>query len=120
MKVSVLGCGRWGSFIGWYLNGLGNDVCQWGTEGHYTYDVLKNTGKNEYVELAPEITLTSDLERAINHAEIVIISINAQSLRKFMERIVVYDVKDKIFVLCMKGIEVNTGNAFQKFLLKVV
>lgn len=109
MKISVLGCGRWGSFIGWYLNGLGNDVYQWGTEGHYSFDVLKNTGKNEYVSLAPEITLTSDLEKAINHAEIVIISISAQSLRAFMARVTEYDVKDKIFVLCMKGLETKTG-----------
>ncbi len=109
MKISVLGCGRWGSFIGWYLDGLGNEVCQWGTEGHYTFDVLKNTGKNEYVTLSPTIKLTSNLSEAVNHAEIIIISISAQSLRSFMEKLVAFDVKDKIFVLCMKGLEIETG-----------
>ncbi len=109
MKISVLGCGRWGSFIGWYLNGLGNDVYQWGTEGHHTFDVLKNTGRNEYVKLDPKITLTSDLKEAVDHAEVVIISISAQSLRLFMARLTEYDIKDKIFVLCMKGLEIETG-----------
>ena len=29
MNVSVLGCGRWGSFIAWYLNKLGFSVTLW-------------------------------------------------------------------------------------------
>ncbi len=33
MKVSVLGCGRWGSFIAWYLNKIGHQVCVWGRDG---------------------------------------------------------------------------------------
>ena len=32
MKISVLGCGRWGSFIAWYLAGLGHSVVSWGPE----------------------------------------------------------------------------------------
>ncbi len=118
MKISVLGCGRWGSFIGWYLNGLGNDVYQWGTEGHHSFDVLKNEGKNEYVALDPKITLTSDLNEAVSHAETVIISISSQSLREFMKRVTEYDVKDKIFVLCMKGLEVETGKRLSEVLLE--
>ena len=57
MKISVLGCGRWGSFIGWYLVNNAHDVIQWGTEGNYSFDVLKNTGRNEYVELDKRINL---------------------------------------------------------------
>ena len=109
MNISVLGCGRWGSFIGWYLVGNGHNVIQWGTAGNYSFDVLKNTGKNEYVELDKRIILTSDLERAINDSDIIIISISSQSLREFMKRVVAYDISNKKFVLCMKGIEVDTG-----------
>ena len=109
MKVSVLGCGRWGSFIGWYLINNGHEVIQWGTEGNYTYDVLKNTGRNEYVELDKRIVLTSDLKLAVENSEIIIISISSQALRSFMQRIVNYDISGKKFVLCMKGIEIGTG-----------
>lgn len=45
MKISVLGCGRWGSFIGWYLETHGNDVCLYGPEGGEAYTVLAETGK---------------------------------------------------------------------------
>ena len=109
MKISVLGCGRWGSFIGWYLVNNGHKVIQWGTEGNYSFDVLKNTGKNEYVELDKRILLTADLKFAVESSDVIIISISSQALRGFMQRIIQYDIKDKKFVLCMKGIEVETG-----------
>lgn len=109
MKISVLGCGRWGSFIAWYLCNHGHDVYSWGPEDDYSYKVLKETGKNEYVDLDPRIHLTCDLKEAIEHAETIIISISSQGLRGFMKRITEHDVSQKNFVLCMKGIEVDTG-----------
>ena len=109
MKISVLGCGRWGSFIAWYLCNHGHDGYSWGPEDDYSYQVLKETGKNEYVELDQRIRLTCNLEEAVAYAEIIIISISSQGLRGFMKRITEYDVSEKNFVLCMKGIEVSTG-----------
>ena len=116
MKISVLGCGRWGSFIAWYLSRLGNDVTSWGPEGDPSYEVLKNTGRNEYVALDEKITLTCDLEQAVRTAEIIVISISAQGLRGFMQRIVRYPVSEKVFVLCMKGIETGTGKRLSEIL----
>ena len=109
MKISVLGCGRWGSFIAWYLCNQGHDVCSWGPEDDYSYQVLRDTGKNEYVDLDKRILLTCDLKEAVERAEVIIISISSQGLRGFMKRITEYDVSEKNFVLCMKGIEVSTG-----------
>ena len=109
MKISVLGCGRWGSFIAWYLCNHGNDVYSWGPEDDYSYQVLRDTGKNEYVQLDERICLTSDLQKAVEHAEVIIISISSQGLRGFMQRILACGGKDKTFVLCMKGIEIETG-----------
>ena len=109
MRISVLGCGRWGSFIAWYLANHGNDVYSWGPEDDYSYQVLRDTGKNEYVRLDSSIHLTCDLQAAVDHAEVIIISISSQGLRGFMEKILACGGKDKIFVLCMKGIEVSTG-----------
>ena len=118
MKVSVLGCGRWGSFIAWYLCNQGHDVYSWGPEDDYSYKVLKETGKNEYVTLDSRITLTCDLEKALSHAETVIISISSQGLRGFMQKITAYPVADKNFVLCMKGIEVSTGCRLSEVLVQ--
>ncbi len=119
MKISVLGCGRWGSFIAWYqATVLKNQVISWGPEGEYSYEVLKNTGRNEYVELDKSITLTCDLKFAVDKSDVIIISISSQGLRGFMKKITAYNVKDKIFVLCMKGIEESTGKRLSEVLIE--
>lgn len=119
MRISVLGCGRWGSFIAWYqATVLKNNVVSWGPEGDYSYEILKNTGKNEYVTLDKSITLTCDLKFAVESADIIIISISSQGLRGFMKKITAYDVGDKTFVLCMKGIEVDTGKRLSEVLIE--
>ena len=119
-KISVLGCGRWGSFIAWYLaTKKGKEVYSWGPEGDYSYEVLRTTGKNEYVTLDKNITLTCDLTAAVSRAEIVIISISSQGLRGFIRRILdCCDTSGKVFVLCMKGIEVETGERLSQILLE--
>ncbi len=118
MKISVLGCGRWGSFIAWYqATVLKNDVISWGPEGDYSYEVLKNEGKNEYVALDSSIELTCDLGHAVTASDVIIISISSQGLRGFMQKVVKYPVEDKIFVLCMKGIEEATGMRLSEVLI---
>ncbi len=119
MKISVLGCGRWGSFIAWYqATVLKNQVVSWGPEGDYSYEILNTAGKNEYVTLDKSIKLTCDLGYAVDFADIIIISISSQGLRGFMKKITAYDVKDKIFVLCMKGIEESTGKRLSEILIE--
>lgn len=119
MKISVLGCGRWGSFIAWYqATQLKNQVISWGPQGDYSYEILKNTGKNDYVTLDKSITLTCDLKYAVTESDVIIISISSQGLRGFMKKITAYPVKDKIFVLCMKGIETHTGKRLSEILIE--
>lgn len=111
MKFSVLGCGRWGSFISWYLSSKKEyETCLYGRESSTAYQVLNNTRKNDYVSLNDKITLTCDLRYAVDFADIIIISISAQNLREFVKDIVKnYNVKDKKIILCMKGIETPSG-----------
>ncbi len=118
MKVSVLGCGRWGSFISWYLSGSGHEVLEWGREDSKSYITLKETGKNEYVTLNKNITLTSDLKSALDYADTIIISISSQGLREFMKNVNKYDVASKDFVLCMKGLETETGKRLSEIMFE--
>lgn len=116
MKISVLGCGRWGSFIAWYLSRQGNEVYSWGPEESESYRILKETGRNEYVELDRKIKLTCDLQEAVSRVETIVISISAQGLRGFMKKITAFPVAEKNFILCMKGIEVETGKRLSEVL----
>lgn len=110
MKFSVLGPGRWGTFIAWYLNKEKHDVILWGRPGSENINELINTKKNEYVTLPEDIKLSTDLEHAIQSSDYIIISISSQGLRGLMEQITAIEGhQDKKFILCMKGIEIKTG-----------
>ena len=56
--------------------------------------------------------------KALYDSDIIIISISAQHLREFMQKITSYQVKDKIFVLCMKGIEEGTGKRLSEIVVE--
>lgn len=118
MKVSVLGCGRWGSFLAWYANSLGHQVVNYGMVGEYSYDILKKTRQNEYVSLDDKIELSSDLKYSVERADIIIISISSQGLRGFLSNVTKFDYKDKKIILCMKGIEEDTGKRLSEVALE--
>jgi glycerol-3-phosphate dehydrogenase (NAD(P)+) len=63
---------------------------------------------NDLLTLPETVRLTTDLE-TVAQAEVIIISINSQGLQRMMEELQQLDLRDKIFVLCMKGIEISTG-----------
>ena len=109
MNVSLLGCGRWGSFIAWYLDKNGHNVYTWGLENDEIFQSLQRERKNDYVQFSDSIVITPDLTKAVNHAEVMIISISSQALSSFMENLIKENLDGKIIVLCMKGIEETTG-----------
>lgn len=109
MKVTVLGCGRWGTFLAWYSAKIGHEVILWGRENSNKFKNLKENGRNEYLELLPNMELSNSLEYSISSSDIIIISISAQNLREFTKQISKYDINDKIFILNMKGLESDSG-----------
>lgn len=118
MKISVLGPGRWGSFIAWYLNKNGHNVTLWGREKSEHIENLLKTRTNEYVTLSDEIKLTTNLLHAVSDSDYIIISISSQGLRGLMSEIQEIDNFDtKKYILCMKGIEKNTGARLSTILL---
>ncbi len=109
MNISVLGCGRWGSCIAWYLDKIGHNVLSCGLENAPEFIQLKNTHKNDYLTFPESIEVSSDLGHAIDRAEVIVISISSQYLRSYFEDISKYNLDGKIIVLCMKGVEATTG-----------
>ena len=63
---------------------------------------------NDYLELSDGMKLTTDLN-AVMDCDTVVISIGAQNLESLVEQLAAMGVKNKTFVLCMKGIEIGTG-----------
>ena len=109
MNISVLGCGRWGAFIAWYLNKTGHNVMTWGLADAPQLIELQQTRTNGTLIFPESLEITSDLEKAVNHAEVIVISISCQELRSFLTDVKKTNIEGKSFVLCMKGIEAATG-----------
>lgn len=119
MNFTLLGCGRWGSFIAWYLNEQKHNVTVWGRKSDPIFEDLLVTHKNEYVSLPDRIKMTSNLDEAMGKSEYIIISINAQGVRDLMGNVcLVEDYKTKKFILCMKGIEDETGKRLSEILIE--
>lgn len=108
MKITVIGCGRWGSFIAWYLDKIGHTVSLYGRGQSAHMRALLETRTNGLVTMPESLALTTDL-RAAADSEVIVISINSQGLRGLMRELAPLELKNKIFVLCMKGVEIETG-----------
>ncbi len=111
MKISIIGCGRWGSFHAWYSSKIGHDVKLYGRANSKKMQQLESTGGNDYLKLPPNVHLTKNLEETLNFARVIIISVGTQNLRDLLEEIksLNLNLESKKFVLCMKGLEKNTG-----------
>ena len=107
-NVFVIGAGRWGSFIATYLNSVGHKVSLYGRASSERMMELIRTRKNELIEIGEDIRLTTDITEATS-ADIIVVSIASQALSSLMKELAALSLKDKTLVLCMKGIEIESG-----------
>ncbi|MEG2930635.1 MAG: NAD(P)H-dependent glycerol-3-phosphate dehydrogenase [Ruthenibacterium sp.] len=119
MNITVLGCGRWGSFLAWYHSRHAS-VTLWGRESSRGYQQLAQTHQNEYVTLPASVQLTSELGAALDASDTVVVSISAQQLRDLAMQINAYPVAGKTFILCMKGLDADTGERLSEVLRKTL
>lgn len=104
----VIGPGRWGSFIAWYLKKIGHDVLLYGLNGTEDFENFKKTRSNGIITLQDDLKLTDDIDEAKN-CDVIHVSVNAQGFRSVLEQLNSIGIKNKIIVTNMKGIEISTG-----------
>ena len=104
-NIFVVGPGRWGSFIAWYLDSIGHDVTLYGRKSSNKMQALMETRQNEYLKLSDTLKLTTDITK-VNDADIVVISVPSQNLADVCSQL---SCKNKTIVLCMKGLDIKTG-----------
>ncbi|MBQ9833193.1 MAG: NAD(P)H-dependent glycerol-3-phosphate dehydrogenase [Clostridia bacterium] len=108
MKITVIGCGRWGSFITWYLNRIGHDVTLYGRKDSAKMQELRSTRSNGLLSLPESITLSNDISCALS-SDIIVISIASQSLKLLVRELSDICMKNKTVVLAMKGIDTSSN-----------
>ena len=107
MKITVLGSGRWASFLAWYAAAGGHNTLLWGRPGSQTLAGLAAARANRYLTLPPHVELTDDIEKALAFGDVVLAAVGAQQLRSLLTGL---PGKPRgPLVLCMKGLEEGTG-----------
>ncbi|MDO5018541.1 MAG: NAD(P)H-dependent glycerol-3-phosphate dehydrogenase [Lagierella massiliensis] len=107
MKITVIGCGRWGSFIAWYLNSIGKDVTLYGRSESKRFQRFQKSRENDYIKLPESLKLSSDISVVLD-CETIVISVGAQTFRSLLKELNELSIRNKKIVLCMKGIEIAT------------
>lgn len=107
MKITVIGCGRWGSCIAWYLDKTGHNVTLYGRKTSNNMKTITETRSNGSVIFPDTVAFSTELSVCKN-SDVIVISINSQGLRSLMNELMEYKLTNKIFVLCMKGIEISS------------
>lgn len=108
MNITVIGPGRWGSFIAWYLKNQGFDVLLYGRQDSPGFQELIKTKRSELLVYPDDMRFSMDLHEALAFSDIIVISIGSQNLRGLLSSFPA-DMPQKKLVLCMKGLEVSTG-----------
>lgn len=110
-KVSILGDGGWGTAIALVNARKGNETLLWSAFPEYA-QVLEQKRVNEKflpgIPIPREVIITSDLNQAINFADILVLAVPAQFLRNILFKLKNYDIAKKVLVSVAKGIEAKT------------
>ncbi len=118
-KIAVIGCGRWGSFIAWYLDKTGHSITLYGRESSANMQKFLDCRKNDILTLPESVALSTDL-CCVSDTDIIAISICSQNLRSLAGELAKIGIKNKIIVLCMKGIEISTGKRLSQVITDIV
>ena len=122
MNITVIGCGRWGSLITWYLASRKNqNVTLYGIVGTPQMDRFLKERRNDLLVLPDSVRLSTSLSDCIlPETDAVIISVGAQNLRGLMEELTAHDLRGKTIILCMKGLEAETGKRLSEVVREYV
>ena len=109
MRVGVLGAGAWGTALALVLHRRLHDVVLWGHHAGHLADI-ESTGRNERylpgIEIPNAWVYESDMAKAIQDCEAVVVAIPSKSVREATGALAGYR---GIIVSVTKGIDYDTG-----------
>lgn len=113
MKTAVIGCGRWGSMLANILSDISEEVILIGLPTEEDFQELNLHRENKFLRLAEKVTLSWDINRAFEKTKLIIVAINGQNFRDFLDnhKKLFYEYNGQI-VIQMKALEENTGKNF--------
>ncbi|MCX7842702.1 MAG: NAD(P)H-dependent glycerol-3-phosphate dehydrogenase [Clostridia bacterium] len=111
-KVSIIGAGSWGTALAILLAGNGHKVDMWSCfkeEVDMLNTAREHTQKLPGVILPEGVACTTDLEKALQGTEAIVMVVPSQTMRANSKAISKYISKGSIIVSCSKGLEEGSG-----------
>jgi glycerol-3-phosphate dehydrogenase (NAD(P)+) len=113
VKAAVLGGGSWGTTFAQVLCDAGTPVVLWCRRPELAAQISSTRTSPRYlpgVTLPASLRATADVAEALADADMVVLAVPAQSLRRNLEQWRTLLPGDAVLVSLMKGIEAGTGD----------
>ena len=120
-KASLIGCGRWGTFLAWYSvnHAKFSQVDMYDIPTSPNFIELKNPRKNSYLSLSDNMELFDNLQAVLKN-DFIIVSIGCQHFRSLCKQLSSYDLTGKTFLLAMKGLEESSAKSMLEIMREEV
>lgn len=120
-KIGVIGAGAWGTALAQSMANAGRDVTMWAREAEVVESINKDHENSLYLK---EVRLNEMVKATHNHedlkeCDVFLISTPAQHVRTTLEDMK-FQLTGKPFVICAKGIEIESGNLMSEVVDEVI
>ncbi|HEX5540948.1 MAG TPA: NAD(P)H-dependent glycerol-3-phosphate dehydrogenase [Micromonospora sp.] len=119
--VAVLGAGSWGTAFAKVLADAGRDVTVWARRAQVAEGIRTSRTNPDYlpgVRLPERVSATSNAEKALVGAELVVLAVPSQTLRGNLAQWVPFLESDATLVSLMKGIELGTTKRMSEVIVE--
>jgi glycerol-3-phosphate dehydrogenase (NAD(P)+) len=109
--IAVLGAGSWGTALSVHLAKQGHQVRLWGRDERLVDEMRIQRTNAVYlagVGLAKSVSVTSDLQEALNHADLVVSAVPSHGCRAVLRAAAPYIKAGATMVSATKGLEADT------------
>jgi len=110
-NISIIGDGAWGTTLAVYLAEKGHVIRLWGAFPKYVQRVQKNRYNDKFlpgIRIPDNVTMVEKLDAAIKETDIVVLAFPSKFAGTVLKKIAKTDLKGKIIVSVIKGIDHTT------------
>lgn len=121
--ISIIGDGGWGTTLAIYLQHKGYSVKLWGAFPEYIRQVRETRVNRKFlpgVEIPHAIDITDDLTHTIVHSQVIVLAVPSQYLRSVLTKVKKHDLKGKILLSVVKGIETRSLKRMSEVIYEVL